>query len=155
VLSLHHQVIRVHKYYYYKLGRQKPLLHKSILFIKREANNPPATTSLLRFILGHHILGHHLSAKTTKFCCFLTYNNMGSKSLSTKCTFTSLTRQNKKLSRICWLKGVKVRLTQESRLCFAKMLSNSGSLKIQFYLQVKSLPVPRVISTLVQALGLD
>jgi hypothetical protein len=34
VLLLHHQVIRVHKYYYYKLGRQKPLPHKSILFSK-------------------------------------------------------------------------------------------------------------------------
>jgi hypothetical protein len=32
---------------------------------------------------------------------------------------------NKRLSRICWLKGVKT--------LFAKMLTNSGSLKIQFY----------------------
>jgi hypothetical protein len=111
------QGIRVHKYYYYKLGRQKPLPHKSILFFKREANIPPATTSLLRFVLGHH-----LSAKTTKFCCFITYNNMGSKILSTKCTFASLTRQKKRLSRICWLKGVKVRLNQESRLYLQKCL---------------------------------
>jgi hypothetical protein len=115
----------------------------------------------LRFVLGHHILGHHLSAKTAEVCCFITYNNMGSKTLSTKRTFASLTRQNKRLSRICWLKGVKVRLNQESRLCSstwpilsilefflplkihknqglinlgsAKMLTNSGSLKIQFY----------------------
>jgi hypothetical protein len=35
---------------------------------------------------------------------------MGSITLSTKCTFASLTRQNKRLSRICWLEGVKVRL---------------------------------------------
>jgi hypothetical protein len=34
------------------------------------------------------------------------------------------------------------------------MLTNSGSLKIQFYNQVKSLPTTRVLSTLVQALGL-
>jgi hypothetical protein len=34
------------------------------------------------------------------------------------------------------------------------MLTNIGSLKIQFYCQVKSLPVARVLSTLVQALGL-
>jgi hypothetical protein len=34
------------------------------------------------------------------------------------------------------------------------MLTNSGSLKIQFYYQVKSLPAARVLSTLVQALGL-
>jgi hypothetical protein len=37
---------------------------------------------------------------------------------------------------------------------FAEMLTNSGSLKIQFYYQVKSLPVAIVISTLVQALDL-
>jgi hypothetical protein len=30
------------------------------------------------------------------------------KALSTKCTFTSLTRQNKRLSRICWPLGIKV-----------------------------------------------
>jgi hypothetical protein len=41
VLLLHHQVIRGHKYYYYKLGRKKPLPHKSILFFKREANILP------------------------------------------------------------------------------------------------------------------
>jgi hypothetical protein len=81
----------------------------------------------LRFVLGHH-----LSAKTEKVCYFLTYNNMGSKTLSMKCTSASLTRQNKRLSRICWLKGVKVRLNQISRLCFAKMLTNSGSLKFSF-----------------------
>jgi hypothetical protein len=52
----------------------------------------------LRFFLWHH-----LRAKATKVCCFLTYNNMGSKTLSTKCTFASLTRQIKRLSRICWL----------------------------------------------------
>jgi hypothetical protein len=34
------------------------------------------------------------------------------------------------------------------------MLTNSGSLKIQFYHQVKPLLVARVLSTLVQALDL-
>jgi hypothetical protein len=62
------------------------------------------------------------SAKIAKVCCFLTYNNMGSKTLSMKCTFASLTRQIKRLSRICWHKGVKVRLNQESRLCLQKCL---------------------------------
>jgi hypothetical protein len=42
--------------------------------------------------------------------------------LSMKCTFASLTRQNKRLSRICWLEGVKVRLNQELRLCLQKCL---------------------------------
>jgi hypothetical protein len=34
------------------------------------------------------------------------------------------------------------------------MLTNSGSLKIQFYYLVESLPATRVLSTLVQALDL-
>jgi hypothetical protein len=76
------------------------------------------------------------------------------KTLSTECTFASLSRQKKRLPRICWLEGVKVRLIQESKTLFAEMLTNSGSLKIQFYFQIKSLLVARVISTLVQALGL-
>jgi hypothetical protein len=79
---------------------------------------------------------------------------MGSKTLSTECTFASLTRQRKRLSRICWLVGFKVKLDQESKTLFAEMLTNSGSLKIQFYYQVKSLPSSRVLSILVQALGL-
>jgi hypothetical protein len=37
---------------------------------------------------------------------------------------------------------------------FAEMLTNSGSLKIQFYYHVKSLPVSRVLYILVQALSL-
>jgi hypothetical protein len=96
----------VQKYYYYKLGRQKPLSLKSIMFLKGGQHPPEA--SLLRFFLWHH-----LRAKATKLRWYLTYNNMGSKTLSTKCTFASLTRQNKRLSRICWLEGVKVRLNQE------------------------------------------
>jgi hypothetical protein len=92
----------VQKYYYYKLGRQKLLPPKSIMFLKGGQHPPKA--SLSRFFLWHH-----LRAKATKVCFFLTYNNMGLKTLSTKCTFASLTRQNKRLSRICWLEGVKVR----------------------------------------------
>jgi hypothetical protein len=44
---------------------------------------------------------------------------------------------------------------QDSKTLFAEKLTNSGSLKIQFYLlgYVK-LPASRVLSTLVQALGL-
>jgi hypothetical protein len=79
---------------------------------------------------------------------------MGSKTLSMECTFASLTRQKKRLPRICWLEGVKVRLNQESKTPFEKMLTIIGSLKIRFYFQVKSLHVARVLSTLVQALGL-
>jgi hypothetical protein len=45
-------------------------------------------------------------------------------------------------------------VNQESRTLFAEMLTNSGSLKIKFYHQVKTLPASRVLSILVQALGL-
>jgi hypothetical protein len=52
-------------------------------------------TSLLIFLL----LWLHLRAETTKLSCFITYNNMGSKTVSTECTFASLTRQKKKTSQ--------------------------------------------------------
>jgi hypothetical protein len=79
------------------------------LFFKREANILPQPLHYLRFVLRHN-----LSAKTAKVCCFLTYNNMGSKTLSTECTFASLTRQNKNSQGYAGFKGVKVRLNQDS-----------------------------------------
>jgi hypothetical protein len=87
-------------------GGKNPSRIKSIMFLKGGQHPPEA--SLLRFFFWHH-----LRAKAAKVCRFLTYNNMGSKTLSMKCTFASLTRQNKRPSRICWLKGIKVRLNQE------------------------------------------
>jgi hypothetical protein len=86
------------------MGGKNPSRIKVYCFSKG-GQPPPATTTLLRFVLGHH-----LRAKISKVCYFLTYNNMGSKTLSTECTFASLTRQKKRLSRIYWLKEVKVRL---------------------------------------------
>jgi hypothetical protein len=59
--------------------------------------NTVPQTSLVIFLL----LWHHLRVETAKLGCFITYNNMGSKTLSTECTFASLTRQRKRLSRIC------------------------------------------------------
>jgi hypothetical protein len=50
--------------------------------------------------------------------------------------------------------GVQGRADQESKTLFAEMVTNSGSLKIQFYCQVKSLRASRVLSILVQVLGL-
>jgi hypothetical protein len=50
--------------------------------------------------------------------------------------------------------GVQGKADQESKTLFAEMITNSGSLKIQFYYQVKSLHVSRVFSILVQALSL-
>jgi hypothetical protein len=52
----------------------------------------------------------------------------------------------------CWIQG---KADQELKTLFAEMLTNSGSLKIQFYCQVKSLPASRVLSILVQAHGLS
>jgi hypothetical protein len=50
--------------------------------------------------------------------------------------------------------GIQGKADQEPKTLFAEMLTNSGSLKIQFYYQVKSLPASRVLSILVQAFGL-
>jgi hypothetical protein len=50
--------------------------------------------------------------------------------------------------------GIQGKADQESKTMFAEKLTNSGSLKIQFYYQVKSLLVSRVLSILVQALCL-
>jgi hypothetical protein len=50
--------------------------------------------------------------------------------------------------------GIQGKADQESRTLFAEMLTNIGSLKIQFYYEVKSLPASGVLSILVQALGL-
>jgi hypothetical protein len=50
--------------------------------------------------------------------------------------------------------GNQGKVNQESKTLFAENLTNNGSLKIQFYYQVKSLPVSRVLSILVQALSL-
>jgi hypothetical protein len=58
---------------------------------------------------------------------------MGSKTLSMKCTFASLTHQNKTLKDMLAF-GNQGMAYQESKTLFAEMLTNSGSLKIQFYL---------------------
>jgi hypothetical protein len=50
--------------------------------------------------------------------------------------------------------GNQGKANQGSKTLFAEMLTNSGSLKIHFYYQVKLLPTSRVLSILVQALGL-
>jgi hypothetical protein len=79
---------------------------------------------------------------------------MGSKTPSTECTFASITRQGKRLLKDMLACGIQGNVDQESKTLFAEKLKNSGSLKIQFYYQVKSLPVSRVLSILVRALSL-
>jgi hypothetical protein len=46
--------------------------------------------------------------------------------------------------------GIQGKADQESKTLFAEKLTSNGSLKIQFYYQVKSLHVSRVLSILVQ-----
>jgi hypothetical protein len=70
-----------------------------------------------------------------------------------KCTFASLTRLRKKTLKDMLALGNQGMVYQESKTLFAEMLTMSESLKIQFYYQVK-LPASRVLSTLIQALGL-
>jgi uncharacterized protein YggU (UPF0235/DUF167 family) len=79
---------------------------------------------------------------------------MGLKTLSTECTFASLTRQRKRLLKDMLACGIQGKANQESKTLFAEKLTISGSLKIQFYYQIKLLPVSRVLSILVQALSL-
>jgi hypothetical protein len=55
---------------------------------------------------------------------------MGSKTLSTECTFASLTRQKKTTLKDMLASGSQGKAIQESKTLFAKMLTNSGSLKI-------------------------
>jgi hypothetical protein len=49
--------------------------------------------------------------------------------------------------------GSQGKANQEPMTLFAEMLTNNGSLKIQFYYQVKSLPTSRVLSILVKHLA--
>jgi hypothetical protein len=42
------------------------------------------------------LLRDDLGTEATKLCCFFTYNNMGSKTLSTECTFASITQLKEK-----------------------------------------------------------
>jgi hypothetical protein len=89
--------------------------------------------SLVFFLL----LGHHLVVETIELRCFITYNNMGSKTLSTECTFASLTRQRKKTLKYMLAFGNQGKAYQDSKTLFAEKLTTSESLKIHFYYQVK------------------
>jgi hypothetical protein len=78
----------------------------------RQNTLPP--TNLVIFLL----LWHHLRAETVKLGCFITYNNMGSKTLSTECTFARLTRQRKKNLKDMLAFGNQGKADQESKtLC--------------------------------------
>jgi hypothetical protein len=59
---------------------------------------------------------------------------MGSKTLSTKYSFASLTRLRKKTLKDMLAVGNQGMAYQESKTLFAEMLTNNGFLKIHFYL---------------------
>jgi hypothetical protein len=77
------------------------------------------------------LLGHHLGTETTELSCLITYNNMCLKTLSTECTFASLTRQRKKTLKDMLTFGNQGKAYQDSKTLFAEKL------KIHFYYQVK------------------
>jgi hypothetical protein len=99
--------------YYYITGRQNIL----------------PQTGLVIFLL----LRHHLRTETAELRRFITYNNMGSKTLSTECTFASLTRQRKNTLKDMLAFGNQGKAHQNSKTLFAEKLTMSGSLKIHFY----------------------
>jgi hypothetical protein len=70
-------------------------VHKVLLLQTREAKHPPAQKYIVFKVGGQHpsatsllglFFGDHLWRETSKVCCFLTYNDMGTKTLSTECT---------------------------------------------------------------------
>jgi hypothetical protein len=79
---------------------------------------------------------------------------MGSKTLEYGVYFRKsyLSKEKTLKDMLSW--GSQGKAIQESKTLFAEMLTNNGSLKIQFLYQVKLLPVARVLSTPIQALGL-
>jgi hypothetical protein len=98
-----------------------------------ERQNTLPQTSLVFFLL----LRHHLRTTIAELRRFITYNNMGSKTMSTECTFASLTRQRKKTLKDMLAFGNQGKAYQDSKTLFAEKLTMSGSLKIHFYYQVK------------------
>jgi hypothetical protein len=62
---------------------------------------------------------------------------MGLKTLSTECTFTSLTCQRKKTLKDMLAFGNQGKAYQDSKTLFADKLTMSGSLRIHFTYQVK------------------
>jgi hypothetical protein len=80
---------------------------------------------------------NHLGTETAELSSFITYNNMGLKTLSTECTFTSLTHQRKKTLKDMLSFGNQGKAYHNSKTLFEEKLIMSGSLKIHFTYQVK------------------
>jgi hypothetical protein len=119
--------------YYYKTGRQN-------ILPKQFTDWPPPLAPPLsrnnKTLLFHHLQQHGF--KNPEYGVYFR------KSYLTK-------EKTLKDMLACGIQG---KADQASKTLFAKKLTNSGSLKIQFFYQVKSLPVSRFLSILVQALSL-
>ena len=68
---------------------------------------------------------------------YSTCNNMGSKTLSTKCTFASLTHLKKKTLKDMLAFGNQGKVYQDSKTLFVEKLTMSGSLRIHFTCKFK------------------
>jgi hypothetical protein len=101
--------------YYYITGRQNTLPQISLVF----------------FLL----LWHHLRTETAELRCFITYNNMGSKTLSMECTFANLTRQRKKTLKDMLAFGNQGKVYQDSMTLFAEKAYYEWILKNPFLLR--------------------
>jgi hypothetical protein len=60
--------------------------------LKLIITSPEGKTPFLGKFLALLLLGNHLGTETPELSSFITYNNMGLKTLSTDCTFASLTK---------------------------------------------------------------
>jgi hypothetical protein len=117
-------------------------VHKILLLQTREAIQPPAQKSIVFKVGGQHppvtdfTAGAHPWVpplnRNSKSRLFPHLQQHGFENPVYGVYFRMSYPTRKRLSRICWFEGVKVRLNQESKTLFAKMLTISGSLKIQF-----------------------
>jgi hypothetical protein len=83
------------------------------------------------------MLWNNLGTEIVELSSFITNNNMGLKTLSTECTFASLTRQRKKNLKDMLAFGNQGKAHQEYKDSFAEKLTMSGSIRIHFTCQVK------------------
>jgi hypothetical protein len=139
-------------------------VHQVLLLQTREAKHHPVQKSVVFKVGGQHPPAKDLTAgahpwvpplnKNNKILLFPHLQQHGFENPEYGVYFRKSysTKEKTLKDMLAW--GSQGKAIQESMTLFAEMLTNSESLKIQFYYQVKSLPVTRVLSTLVQALDL-
>jgi hypothetical protein len=137
----------VHKYYYYRLGRQNPSRIKVYCFTSgRPTSSRDFTAELLLWTPPLN--------KNSKSLLFPHLQQHGFENPEYGVYFCKSYPSKERTLKVMLARGSQGKADQESKTQFAEILTNSGSLKIQFCYQVKSLPAARVLYTLVQALDL-